>query len=256
MRILVSLIAVVLLLCGCISWTGDQKEVVDSYRLIAQHMEDGNWNGLRNCLTSDSRDLLSTVTDVYTDAGAPFDNSVEKLLMAMASDTDILIFPQTILSVEFSGERAILVAEDQGGSHMYEFYKESGRWRLDLVPVLDELFETIMRGVSGNPFAAGSENVLSSYISSGYGPCRLTVRNSLPGIALHNAFCSLSTSDSWGDDLLGPSILGTAAELGINLEPGVYDIQVYDSMERSYTLWEVNVTEAGVLWEVTEADLD
>lgn len=250
------LLAVFLVFLGCIGWNSDQKEVVENYRAVRLHVQNEDWRRLNSSFTENTEALVSALAELYTEKGAPFENDPEIFLEAMAIDTDIMIFPETILSVDITGNRAFLTAGDGEGTYSYEFRKESGNWKLNFEPVLTELFQNLMQGIPDLSDAAGTGDIIPSHISRGSGPCLLIVRNDLNGLAIHNVFCSLSSSDSWGEDLLGPSILGTGSELGLNLEEGTYDVQIYDSMERSFTVWQVDVDENGVLWEVTEADLD
>ncbi len=69
--------------------------------------------------TEDSRTLLEEMAMALTASGVPFDNDPEALLEAMSAETDMLSFPSTILSVEFSGGYATLTAEDSGNPFSY-----------------------------------------------------------------------------------------------------------------------------------------
>lgn len=255
MRYVPGVLAPFLVLLACIGWTGRQKEVVSAYNLIRTNTQDENWEELLENFTEDSRTLLEEMARALTASGVPFENDPEALLEAMSAETDLLSFPSTILSVEFSGGYAVLTAEDGGNPFSYRFERENGRWRMDLTQAVNHLMAEASRGLPEGA-AAGTAGAVPSFISQGEGPCTILIRNRLLGIALHNAFCSLSTSDSWGPDRLGRSILGTDSELALNVEAGTYDLQLYDSMGRSYTLWEIGIDENGALWEVTEADLD
>ena len=241
-----------LLFAGCIGWSGEQRQVIDSYRNLGSHVETGNWGRFMSGLTDDTESRLESLAELFTQGGAPFENDGELLLEALAVETDMLVFPEAVLSVEITGERAVLTAEDRGRPLVYLFREESGHWKLDLLQPLDEMFQDLFQGSPG----PGYDQVIPSVISLGSGPCVATVKNSLQGTAIHHAFFSPSDSDSWGDDLLGASILGTGGELVLRVEHGTYDIQVYDSAGHSYTLWQVEVDLNGVLWEVTEADRD
>lgn len=256
MRTIAALFAVFTFFTGCIGWNSEQKEVVDSYNAVRQQMESGEWNRLISSCTDNTEQLLVSLSELYTESGAPFDNDPELFLEALAMETDLLVFPEAILSIEITGDRAILTADGESELQTYEFRRETGGWKLNMEPVFSDLFQNLMQGTQEVfPEETGTEGV-PSLISRGNGSSPFIVRNGLTGLALHNVFCSPSESDSWGEDLLGPSILGTGAELQLNLEPGTYDIQVYDSREKSYTLWQVEVDENGVLWELTAADLD
>jgi len=241
-----------LLFAGCIGWSGEQRQVIENYRDLGTHAEQGSWGRLMSGLTSDTEGRLESLAELFTEGGAPFENDAELLLEALAVETDMLIFPEAVISVEITGERAVLTAEERGRPVVFLFREESGGWKLDLLQPLDSMFQDLFQGSPG----PGYDPVIPSVISMGSGPCVTTVKNSLQGTAIHHAFFSPSDSDSWGDDLLGASIIGTGGELVLRVEPGTYDIQVYDSGGHSYTLWQVEIDQNGVLWEVTEVDRD
>ncbi len=44
--------------------------------------------------------------------------------------------------------------------------------------------------------------------------------------------------------------------MGIWLDQDVYDIRLIDSDENTYTLWQVELNDQGVFWQVTELDRD
>ena len=256
MRIITALFAAILVFTGCIGWNSEQKDVVDCYNAARDHTENSEWNRLQSSFTDDTENLIDALAEFYSENGAPFENDPALFLEALAMETDLLYFPESILSVEVTGDRALLLADGESEPLAYEFRRESGRWKLNLEPVLSELVQTLLQGTGASFPQTGGADAIPSFISRGNGNCPFLVRNGLTGLAVHNVFCSPSESDSWGEDLLGPSILGTGAELQLNLEPGTYDIQIYDSRESSYTLWQVQLAENGVLWEVTGADLD
>lgn len=255
MRTIAGIFAVLLVFAGCIGWNSEQKEVVDTYNEIRSHAENAEWSRLIRSCTEETENLLEALAEFYTENGAPFESDPVLFVEALAMETGILFFPEAVLSVEITGDRALLTAEGEEDFASYEFRRESGRWKMNFEPVLSGLFQEITRG-AGEITPFGAAEAIPSVISLGDGNCPFVVRNGLSGLAVHNVYCSPSSSDSWGEDLLGPSILGTGAELQLNLDPGTYDIQIYDSMERPYTLWEVEVDGNGVLWEVTAADLD
>ena len=95
-----------------------------------------------------------------------------------------------------------------------------------------------------------------TYISTGSGNCEFALRNDLEHLSIWNVYCSPSDSDSWGEDWLQASILGSGSEMGIWLESGVYDIRIVDSDDNMYTLWEIELDEDGVFWPVTALDRD
>ena len=252
MKTIACLLTVFTVFTGCIGWNSEQKEVVNSYNEIRQHVEEGNWNRLVSSCTENTGYFLETLAVLYTESGAPFENDPERFVEALAQDTDILVFPGTILSVEIMHDRAVLTADNSGKSFSYEFRRESGRWKLHFEPVLFDLFQELMEGIPGDALSGEAVEAVPSIISIGNGPCAFVVRNGLHGLAIHGVFLSPGPEE----DLLGPNILGTGSELRLHLEPGTYDIQVYDSRKSSYTLRQVELDENGVLWETTETNLD
>ena len=251
-----ALFALFAVFTGCIGWNSEQKQVVDSYNSARAHVDNAQWNRLLSCFTDQTENLVETLSEFYSENGASFGNDPGAFLEALAMETDLLYLPETVLSVEITGERALLVAEGDGKQLVFEFLMESGRWKLNYEPLFSELVQSILQGTGVSFPPDQAIEAIPSFIASGTGTCSFLVRNGLNGLALHNVFCSLSDNDSWGEDLLGPNILGSGAELQLNMEPGIYDIQVYDSRENSYTLWRVQLDERGFLWEVTAADMD
>lgn len=255
MRFAVLTVTLVLLASSCIGWNDQQKEVVDSYTEIRAAAEREDWDALHDNLSENTQSIIAELIGIFEAGGAPLLGNSDDFLAVLALETEVLSFSESVHSVEFAGDRAILAADGYDGPRILEFIREHGEWKLNLSSELNTLFALLTQGVEPAS-QAGLGSVLPSFISWGTGSCSVVVRNGLNGLAIHNVYCSLSTSDSWGEDLLGPSILGTGSELGLNIDPGVYDIQIYDSMEHSYTVWQVEVDENGVLWEVTAADMD
>jgi len=69
-------------------------------------------------------------------------------------------------------------------------------------------------------------------------------------------FCTLSSDDSWGDDLLGDQILAPGYTLTFEVTPGTYDIQCIDEDLDTYTRWQIEIGSNGYAWTVTLEDLD
>lgn len=214
-----------------------------------------NWSSLSRGLSDETIELLDEIAVLYTSAGVPFDNQGKKLLAALVSDTDLLEFSETVISIEFRNNKAYLLSGQGNMITSYQFVRENQRWKLNLVPKLNEFLSEIMEGTPGanlNSLQATSP----PYISAGTGACEFALRNNLEHLSIWNVYCSSSNSDSWGEDWLGSSVLGTSSEMVIWLEEGVYDIQLMDSDQNTYTLWQVELDEQGVLWQVTELDRD
>lgn len=247
--------ALLLLTVACIGWSSDQKEVVESYNSLIENAAEENWQGLSRDLSNETTELLDEIAVSYTEAGVPFDNRGEKLLASLVSDTDLLTFSETVVSVEFRNEKAYLLAGQGNQIRSYQFVKENRRWKLNLVPVLNEFLGEIMEGTPEiNPNSSISTS--PTYISTGNGNCEFALRNDLDHLSLWNVYCSSSNNDSWGDDWLGSSVLGSGAEMGIWLDEDIYDIRLVDSEGNTYTLWQIELNDQGVLWQVTALDRD
>lgn len=247
--------AVFLLVFACIGWSSDQKEVVESYNALMKEAEEEDWHGLFRGLSDETRQLLDEIAEIYTEAGVPFESRGEKLLAALVSDTDLLAFSETVISIDFRNEKAYLLSGQGSRISSYQFVRENQRWKLDLLPVLNDFLEEAMQGTHNiNPDSPIS--TAPSCISAGSGACEFALKNDLEHLSIWNVYCSSSNSDSWGDDWLESSILGSGAEMGIWLDEGVYDIRLLDSDENTYTLWQVELDNRGVFWSVTNQDRD
>lgn len=250
-----------LLTVACIGWSSDQKKVVESYNAVMRNAEEEDWHHLAVGLSRETNLLLDEIAEIYTEAGVPFDNDGEELLASLVSETDLLLFSETVVSVEFRNEKAYLVAGQGSRITSFEFLKESDGWKLNLVPVLNDFLRESMAGTpavtqTGNANISTSPANAQSYISIGQGSCEFALRNDLQNLSIWQVYCSSSDSDSWGDDWLGSSILGSGAEMGIWLDQGTYDIRLVDSNQDTYTLWQVDLNDQGVLWPVTDLDRD
>jgi hypothetical protein len=251
------LVVSVLLLSAvaCIGWNSDQREVVDSYNALMEDASQENWHGLARGFSDETADLLDEIAVIYTVAGAPFNNQGEELLASLVSETDFLVFSDVIVSVEFRNEKAYLLSEQGSGVRSYEFIRDGSRWKLNLIQDLTQYFNEVMEG-TGLPGNGSDLTDSPTYISTGSGGCEFALRNDLEHLSIWNVYCSPSNSDSWGEDWLQASILGSGAEMGIWLESGVYDIRVVDSDDNVYTLWQIELDENGVFWPVTALDRD
>ena len=247
--------ALFLLTVACIGWSSDQKEVVESYNTLMENATGENWHGLSRCLSDNTNQLLDEIAGIYTEVGVPFDNQGEELLASLVSDTDLLAFSETVISVEFRNEKAYLLSGQGNRIISYQFVRENQRWKLNLVPTLNEFLSEIMEGtpdVNPNSFITPSP----ASISTDTGNCEFALRNNLEHLSIWNVYCSSCESDSWGNDRLGSSILTSGAEMKILLGEGVYDIRLVDSDGNTYTLWQVELDDRGVLWQVTVLDRD
>lgn len=246
---------VFLLFCACIGWNSDQKEVVASYNALLENAEKENWHSMFMCLTEETQQLFDRIAVIYTDAGVPFNNDGEELLSALVSDTDLFLFSSTIVSVEFRNDKAYLVSGQGAGTASYTFVLERRQWKLDLVPLMTDFLAEAMAGTQNNGTEA-STSAAPSTVTAGVGPCELTIRNGLEYLSFWNAFCSPSSSESWGEDWLGSNILSTESELKLMLDAGLYDIQLIDSEGGTYTVWEINLGPEGAMRRITASDRD
>ncbi len=252
-KLLVS--ALLMTVIACIGWSGDQKEVVENYNSLMESASEENWIDLSRGLSDESMEFLNEIATIYTEAGVPFNNQGEELLASLVSDTDLISFSETVISISFRNDKAYLQSGQGNSVKTYEFVREGNQWKLNLVPMLNSYLADIMEGIperDQDPLATTSP----TYISAGTGLCEFGLKNDLDHLSLWNVYCSASNSDSWGEDWLGSSILGSGSEMGIWLDEDVYDIQLVDSEGNTYTLWQVEINEEGVFWEVTEMDKD
>jgi len=247
--------ALFMLILACIGWSSDQKEVLESYNALMSDASEENWNSLSRGLSDETLELLDEMAVLYTDAGVPFDNQGKELLASLVSDTDLLAFSETVISIEFRNDKAYLLSGQGNLITSYQFVRQNQRWKLNLVPRLNEFLNEIMEGAP-EVSSTSRESTEPTYISAGTGTCEFSIRNNLEHLSIWNVYCSASNSDSWGEDWLGSSILGTSAAMTIWLEEGIYDIQLVDSEENTYTLWQVELNDQGIFWQVTEQDRD
>lgn len=247
--------ALFLLISACIGWSSDQKEVVESYNTLMSNASEENWSSLSRGLSDETIELLDEIAVLYTNAGVPFDNQGKELLASLISDTDLLAFSETVISIEFRNNKAYLLSGQGNLITSYQFVRENQRWKLNLVPKLNEFLSQIMEGTPEvNPNSLSTTS--PAFISAGTGTCEFSIRNNLEHLSIWNVYCSAGNSDSWGEDWLGSSVLGTSAAMTIWLEEGVYDIQLVDSDQNTYTLWQFELDDQGVFWQVTELDRD
>ncbi len=247
--------ALSLLTVACIGWSSDQKEVVESYNTLMENAGEENWHSLFRGLSDGTKQLLDEIAEIYTEAGVPFDNRGENLLASLVSDTDLLSFSETVISVDFRNEKAYLLSGQGSRIRSYQFVRENQRWKLDLIPALNEFLGEAMAGIPDTD----SDTRISTApacISAGSGACEFALKNNLEHLSIWNVYCSPGNSDSWGDDWLGSGILGSGAEMSIWLDEDVYDIRLVDSDENTYTLWQVDLDNQGVLWQITALDRD
>lgn len=241
-----------LLTLACIGWSSEQKEILDAYNAIIDVSENENWNELFNSMSEETKAHLNNIAEIYTQAGVPFDNDGKEFLASVISNTNALSLSESVISIEFRNGTAYLLAGEGNQIQSYPFENEEGSWKLNLTPILTDFINESMAGV---PEAAVGE-IAPTYIASGDGNCEFYITNKLQNLSVWNVYCSPSDSDSWGEDRLNSSILGTEATLVLRLEAGTYDVKLFDADEFSYTMWEVEVNENGVQWQVTEADKD
>ncbi len=92
-------------------------------------------------------------------------------------------------------------------------------------------------------------------LDTGDGMSPVTVINDLDGWDI--MFVYVDPSDGpWGEDRLGAQIMGDADEITIWVDAGIYDMRVQDEDGDTYTLWGIEVDEAGFEWAVTLSDMD
>jgi hypothetical protein len=92
-------------------------------------------------------------------------------------------------------------------------------------------------------------------VETGEGSAFVSIVNDLQGWDIYFAYVD-PTDAPWGEDRLGMDLLYQDDQLIVWVDPGVYDIRVEDQDGDTYTLWGVEVDEAGFEWYVTLDDLD
>ncbi len=90
---------------------------------------------------------------------------------------------------------------------------------------------------------------------SGEGICPVDIYNGLDDWTIWYILVDPS-DEPWGEDRLGAEILEPGELFTVWVDPGTWDIQVEDEDGDTYTLWDVEIDEAGYYWEVTLADID
>ncbi|OPL18716.1 MAG: hypothetical protein AVO35_05140 [Candidatus Aegiribacteria sp. MLS_C] len=99
------------------------------------------------------------------------------------------------------------------------------------------------------------ESMGAVVLESGEGSAPVTIVNDLGSWDIYYVYVDPSDSP-WGDDRLGADILSTESQITVWVDPGTYDMKVEDEDGDTYTLWGVEVGEAGYTWNVTLADMD
>lgn len=92
-------------------------------------------------------------------------------------------------------------------------------------------------------------------LETGEGTAPITITNSLEGWDIFWVYVDPS-DEPWGDDLMGMDVLYPDDQIIVWVDPGTYDIKVEDEDGDTYTLWEVEVDEAGYEWNVILDDMD
>lgn len=252
MKIKILATAIFLLALACIGWSSEQKEIFEAYNSTIGMAENEDWAELFDNMSEETKLHLTNLAEVYTQAGVPFDNDGKEFLASIISNTNALSFSEAVISIEFRNGTAYLLAGEGSQIQSYQFEKEGADWKLNLTPILTDFINETMTGVPDTELG----EITPTYITYGVGNCELHITNKLQNLSIWNVYCSRSDSDSWGEDLLNSSILGTDATLLLRLEAGIYDVKLFDADENSYTMWEIDLNENGVQWQVSEADKD
>ena len=92
-------------------------------------------------------------------------------------------------------------------------------------------------------------------LETGEGTTPIAIINDLQGWDIFWVYVD-PTDELWGDDLMGMDVLYQDDQIIVWVDPGTYDIKVEDEDGDTYTLWEVEVDEAGYEWNVTLDDMD
>jgi len=268
MRLLViGALFALLLATGCAS--PEQKAVSDSYEKIATALEDGDFSTAFENLSSNTRTFLDDLAEALTFYQMPMGADGRELFGEMLAEADMTDLSRTIKSVTVTGSNATVVTETEEGDETLQFVLEDGKWCLDFETLIRDAMnegldgsgftvqDLIDRTVPGmDPTTGGATAGGAMSVTAGSGSCAVTIVNGLGNWTIYYAYISPSSSDDWGDDVLGSETLAPGGTLTMMTDPGTYDIMLEDEDGDTYSRYGVEITSAGYAWEVTLADLD
>ncbi len=100
--------------------------------------------------------------------------------------------------------------------------------------------------------------LLMLFIATGcFDPEKIIITNGLENKNIEHIYVSRGSEDEWGINSLpewNPLLPGESHE--VTITPDTYDVQVVDEDGNTYTIWDREVREDDLLWEVIPTDVD
>ena len=159
-------------------------------------------------------------------------------------DEEQVLAPGEVVTIEVEeGTWDLMVTDEDGDTYTL--------WQIDIGPEGYEWNVTLDDMDSGWE----DESMEPQLLETGEGEAYVSIVNDLEAWDIYYVRVD-PTDEPWGEDRLGANILTPGDELMVWVDPGTYDIQVEDEDGDTYTLWEVELDEAGYDWFVTLEDLD
>lgn len=251
-----SALVILMLIGASCGWSAEQVEVKDAYNSLIDEFDAGNYGLAFDMMSSNTQQFLNDLADGLEAWGYPMGGDGREFLEEMFTGQDMTGMTRSISSITVSGSRATLIAQTEDGDELLEFALEDGEWRIDLETQISDGFS---EGLAGSDVTI--EEILEApyvtydYASSGDGSCPIDFYNELGDYDIWFVYVDLST-DPWGADRLGADLIEPGGVFTVWVDPGIYDLRVEDEDGDTYTLWDVEVDEDGVYWDVTLADMD
>lgn len=240
-----------LLLAGC-GRPAEEQAVVDAYEAFVGHIEASEWGEAFDVFSSNTKEFIDLLAQGMYNWGATEAEDGRALFIELMNESgeEITDVSRSIRSVAVEGGSATLVTETDEGDETNVFVMEGNTWMLDwedfLYTSIDEALQDVGMGI---------EELLPVYLESGEGDAFVEITNSLGGWTIWYVYVD-PTDAPWGEDRLGGDLLYPGDVLTVCVEPGTYDIQCEDEDGDTYTLWEVELDEAGYYWSVILEDMD
>ncbi len=257
-RFLSLTMAFALLVTAACGWSAEQTEVKDAYNELIDAFDASEYGMAFDMMSSNTQLFLDDLAIGLAAWGYPMGDDGRELLEEMFTGENMTDLTRSISSITIEGDHATLVANAEEGDDILEYIREDGIWKIDLEGMIGDGFA---EGLEGSDFTI--EDILEApyidydydYMSSGDGTCPIDIYNGLGEWTIMYIFVD-RTNEPWGDNRLGSELLYPDEYFTVWVDPGTWDIQVEDEDDDTYTLWEVEIDEAGYYWEVTLADLD
>lgn len=90
-----------------------------------------------------------------------------------------------------------------------------------------------------------------------FDPAKIIIINDLENKNIEHIYVSSSSEDEWGINSMPEwKVLLPGESHEITVLPDTYDVQVVDEDGNTYTIWDREVEENDLLWEVVPTDID